>query len=298
MQGTGNDFIIIDNREEEIEEEEMASISRLLCRRRFSIGADGVLFVCKPTRDDYDIRMRIFNADGTEAEMSGNGMRCFAKYVYERGIVKKKKMRVETLGGLIIPEIIEKKQNGERYVRVFMGKPVFHFVNEDFYVDKNIGVIKLTYLSLGNPHAVIIVDKTTEDFKNMDIRPMGRSIETHKAFPNRTNVDFVKLIGEDEVMVRTYERGVGETLSCGTGSTASVTTLKKLGYVGDKVTVHTLGGDLVVEICEEGAYLSGPAEVVFEGEVTLSSKSLYKKFRDTELSLSVWPATNGKLNRA
>ncbi len=266
MEARGNDFILIDDREDQIGEEKKGQIARFLCRRRFSVGADGVLFLCAPTTSSYDVRMRVFNADGSEAEMSGNGMRCFAKYVYERGIVRSRRMKVETLGGLIIPEVeVDERGFGVTSIRVFMGKPVFDKIDEAFFVNEQIGEIKLTSLSLGNPHAVVIVDS----FNGLDVDTVGKSIESHPAFPDRTNVDFVMVEerGKNEIGVRTYERGVGETLSCGTGSTASVLTLNELGYINASVPVrvHTKGGDLLVELKEEGAYLVGPAEVVYEG---------------------------------
>jgi diaminopimelate epimerase len=270
MQGCGNDFILIDDREERIPEEKKGGVARFLCRRRFSVGADGVLFLCRPTTSSYDVKMRVFNADGSEAEMSGNGMRCFAKYVYERGIVRGRRMRVETLGGLIVPEVeVDEKGFVVTSIRVFMGKPVFDRIDEVFFVNEQIGVIKLTSLSLGNPHAVVIV----ESFEGLDVDAVGKSIESHPAFPDRINVDFVlsEERGKNEISVRTYERGVGETLSCGTGSTASVLALNELGYINASVpvTVHTKGGDLMVELKDEGAYLMGSAEVVYEGGVEL-----------------------------
>ena len=266
MQGCGNDFILIDDREERIPEEKKGGVSRFLCRRRFSVGADGVLFLCRPTTSSYDVKMRVFNADGSEAEMSGNGMRCFAKYVYERGIVRSRRMGVETLGGLIVPEVeVDEKGFVVTSIRVFMGKPVFDKIDEAFFVNEQIGEIKLTSLSLGNPHAVVIV----ESFEGLDVDTVGKSIESHPAFPDRTNVDFVMVEEKNKISVRTYERGVGVTLSCGTGSTASVLALNELGYINtsEPVTVHTKGGDLVVELKEEGAYLVGSAEEAYEGEV-------------------------------
>jgi diaminopimelate epimerase len=280
MHGCGNDFILIDDRDGGIPDDKKGTISRTLCRRHFSVGADGVLYICNPTTDAYDVRMRIFNPDGSEAEMCGNGMRCFAKYVYEQGIVRNRKSQVETLAGKIVPEV-EVDENGiVTSTSVFMGQPVFERIDESFFVNDEIGEIKLTTLSLGNPHAVVIVDS----FEGFDVDKVGKAIESHAAFPNRTNVDFIKPLQgfpgcEDkphnyevkEIQVRTYERGVGETLSCGTGSTASVLTLNELGYVhlNEPVIVHTLGGDLIVELKDEGAYLQGPAEEVFEGVVQI-----------------------------
>jgi len=211
--------------------------------------------------------MQVFNADGSEAEMCGNGMRCFAKYVYERGLVRSSRMRVETLAGLIVPEVEVDEKGTVTSIRVFMGVPEFNKIEQMLFVNDEIGEIKLTALSLGNPHAVVIVDS----FDGLEVNMVGKAIESHKAFPNKTNVDFVVRNAKREINVRTYERGVGETLSCGTGSTASVLTLNKLGYVNlnEPVIVHTKGGDLVVELKEEGAYLMGPAEEVYEGVVKL-----------------------------
>ena len=284
MQAAGNDFILIDDREQRIADEKKERIARFLCTRRFSVGADGVLFLCKPTTRSYDLRMRVFNADGSEAEMCGNGIRCFARYAYEKGLVRNRRIRVETLAGLIVPEVEDPDEKGFGVgvgegvvsIRVFMGKPVFERIDEPFFVNEQIGEVRLTSLSLGNPHAVILVDS----FDELDVDTIGKSIESHPAFPDRTNVDFVMTPQEDdkanELSVRTYERGVGETLSCGTGSTASVLALNELGYINasEPVTVHTRGGDLRVELKEDGgeggAYLIGSAEVVYEGEVDLA----------------------------
>ncbi|HUV03004.1 MAG TPA: diaminopimelate epimerase [Desulfobacteria bacterium] len=278
MHGCGNDFILIDDRDGGIPGEKKAAIAQSLCQRNFSIGADGVLYIGNPTTDAYDVKMRIFNPDGSEAEMCGNGMRCFAKYVYRKGIVRTKSIRVETLAGLIVPEVKVDENGTVTSIKVFMGQPVFERVDEPFFVNDEIGEITLTTLSLGNPHAVVILDS----FEGFDVDTVGKAIESHEAFPNRTNVDFIKPLqgfpgcGDkphnarmSEIQVRTYERGAGETLSCGTGSTASVLALNTLEYVhlNEPVIVHTLGGDLIVEVKEEGAYLQGPAETVFEGVV-------------------------------
>ncbi|MBN1761677.1 MAG: diaminopimelate epimerase [Methanomicrobia archaeon] len=270
MHGCGNDFILIDDRDGGIPDEKKAAIAQSLCQRNFSVGADGVLYICNSSSEEYDVRMRIFNPDGSEAEMCGNGMRCFAKYVYEHGIVRKREIKVETLAGTIVPEVEIDGDGVVTSTSVFMGKPVFDKIDEPFLVNEEIGEIKLTTLSLGNPHAVVILDS----FEGFDVDKIGKAIESHEAFPNRTNVDFVKHDGPheskvQEIYVRTYERGVGETLSCGTGSTASVLALNKLGdvHLNEPVIVHTLGGDLIVEVKEEGAYLQGPAEEVYKGMV-------------------------------
>lgn len=213
MQAAGNDFILIDDREQRIADEKKEGIARFLCTRRFSVGADGVLFLCKPSTParSYDLRMRVFNADGSEAEMCGNGIRCFARYAYEKGLVRNRQIRVETVAGLIIPEVEGPDEKGfgigDVSIRVFMGKPVFERIDEPFFVNEQIGEVRLTALSLGNPHAVILVDS----FDELDVDTVGKSIESHPAFPDRTNVDFVMTPqGDDkanELSVRTYERG-------------------------------------------------------------------------------------------
>ncbi len=270
LQGCGNDYILIDDRAARIPEQRKGALARQLCQRKFAVGADGLLFLGEPTSTSFDVRMRIFNPDGSEAEMCGNGMRCFARYVYERGIVRTQRIRVETLAGLIVPQVAADPEGTVRSVRVFMGTPVFDRLDEQFRVNDAIGEVKLTSLSLGNPHAILMLDS----FEDIDLDKVGRAIESHPAFPNRTNVDFVVRNAEksNEISVRTYERGVGETLSCGTGSTASVLALHALGYVPlhESVVVHTLGGDLLVEVTEGGAYLQGPAEIVYEGQVDVS----------------------------
>jgi len=281
MHGCGNDFILIDDRADVIQEGERGSLARFLSRRNFSVGADGVLYLCKPTTGSLDLRLRIFNPDGSEAEMCGNGMRCIAKYIYEEGVVQSKILKVETLAGLIPLEVIVDDGGIVTGVRVFMGKPTFDKIDELFYVNAELREVRLTTLSLGNPHAVLILER----FEGVDVDRIGKGIESHKAFPNRTNVNFVVIAGNDndngkkgewkrkesEISVRTYERGIGETLSCGTGAAASVLALNLLGYVNidEQVMVHTNGGDLVVEVKEEGAYLTGPAEKVYDGVVEL-----------------------------
>jgi len=270
LHGCGNDYILVDDRAARVPEPQKGALARRLCQRRFAVGADGLLFLGEPTSASFDVQMRIFNSDGSEAEMCGNGMRCFARYVYERGVVRTPRIRVETLAGLIVPEVVVDPAGTVTSIRVFMGKPIFDRLDERFWVNAAIGEVKLTSLRLGNPHAILML----ESFEDLDVDTVGKAIESHPAFPNRTNVDFVVRSAEKagEVSVRTYERGVGETLSCGTGSTASVLALHALGYVPLRVpvVVHTLGGDLLVEITQEGAYLQGPAEVVYEGEFDVS----------------------------
>src|SRR5208283_3993618 len=266
MNGLGNDYTVIDNRDEKISGEQAAELAKRLCERRFSVGADGLLLVSNSKA--ADVKMRIFNADGSEAEMCGNGIRCFAKYCYENSIAPKQEFAVETLSGLK-HVWLTLQQGGVSAVKVDMGSPnwersslpmVGHgtCINENLDVDGE--VYKVTCLSMGNPHCIIFVDKV-DDFP---VEQIGPKVESHKAFPKRTNVGFVQVLNPYELKVRVWERGCGETLACGTGSCAAVAAANKLGKVGNKVSVHVLGGDLQVEVAEN-LLLSGAAEKVFEG---------------------------------
>jgi len=266
MHGLGNDYIVIDNRDEKIGGKQASSLAKRLCERRFSVGADGLLLVSNSKMADS--KMRIFNADGSEAEMCGNGIRCFAKYCFENGIVDKPEFAVETLSGI---KHVWLSLNGKEVasVKVNMGTPNWQrsslpmagtgtCINEDLAVDKE--TFKVTCLSMGNPHCVIFVDC----IDCYPVEEVGSKIENHKAFPKRTNVGFVEILNEHELNVRVWERGCGETLACGTGICAAVAVANKLGKVGNKVTVHALGGDLQVEVAKT-LFLSGAAKKVFEG---------------------------------
>jgi diaminopimelate epimerase len=266
MHGLGNDYIVIDNRDEKISGKQAADLAKKLCNRRFSIGADGLLLVS--TSKIAEAKMRIFNADGSEAEMCGNGIRCFSKYCYEKDIVSKKEFKVETLSGL--KQVwLELKGKKVKEVKVDMGVPNWNrrslpMVGQGTCINENLNVngetFRVTCLSMGNPHCVIFV----EDVSDFPVNHIGSKIENHKAFPKRTNVGFVQVLKQNELKVRVWERGCGETLACGTGTCAAVAAANKLGKVGNKVTVHVLGGDLQVEIAES-LFLSGAAEKVFEG---------------------------------
>jgi diaminopimelate epimerase len=271
MHGLGNDYIVVDNRDNKIRDEELSALAKRLCERRFGVGADGLLLACKSTV--ADVKMRIFNSDGTEAEMCGNGIRCLAKFCFENKIAQKNPISVETLAG--IKEATLNIQNGEvKSVRVYMGKPQFErekipmlgkgtFINQP--INLNGKKVRATSLSLGNPHCVIFVDKVD----NYPVSDFGPKIEKNKLFPNRANVEFVQIITEKEICVRTWERGVGETLACGTGACASVVAANILGKIGERATVHLLGGDLKVEYLNGVVFMDGPAEKVFEGYINL-----------------------------
>ncbi len=266
MHGLGNDYVVIDNRDGKIGDKKAAELARKLCERRFSVGADGLLLVCNSKK--ADVKMRIFNADGSEAEMCGNGIRCFAKYCYENRIARKSELLVETLAGNKRTWLTV--ENGlVQSVMVDMGVPVLErnkipllgqgtFINQDLQVNGE--TYKATCLSVGNPHCVIFVD-AVDDFP---VPQVGSKIEHHPLFPKRTNVEFAQVLSEKEVKARVWERGCGETLACGTGACAAVVAGNLLKKLSGKVRVHLLGGDLEVEYAER-LLLNGAAEKVFEG---------------------------------
>lgn len=277
MHGLGNDYIVINEMYDEIiPESKKNEISAELCRRGFSIGADGVIFVCPSSSND--IRFRIFNSDGSEAEMCGNGIRCFAKYVYDKGILKQDKLSVETFGGVkIVNMTIENGMVATS--KVDMGKSTFKASevpvtseNEEF-LDEELLVkgtpYRMTAVSVGNPHAVIFVD----DVDEVPLNEAGPSIENHEAFPQRVNVHFVKILSENEIEMTTWERGAGFTYACGTGATSSVLAGFKLGKLENNVLVHLPGGDLQIEVYEKdgklGAFMEGDAVLVFDGIMKL-----------------------------
>ncbi len=261
LHGNGNDFILIDEYNGEIVPEKSA-FARKYCDRRFGIGADGVLYLGKS--DKADIRMRIFNSDGSEAEMCGNGIRCLAKYALDEGYIKENASVETPVGNLSLALRDEDKT----WVTVNMGIPVFERakipaqgVGE--FLNVALHGYNVSAVNTGVPHAVIFVDSFKPEL--MSIAP---KIRYDPVFPKGINVNFVILNSSDEITVQTYERGVeAETLSCGTGSVACVAVAHKLGKTGKKVKVNTKGGKLKITLANDGAYIEGPAERVFEGTV-------------------------------
>lgn len=261
MQSIGNDFILINCFEENIKENSYSNLSKKLCDRHFGIGADGLIFIL-PSKV-ADLKFRIFNPDGSEAEMCGNGIRCFAKYVYDKKLVKKKEIKVETKAGIIIPKLILRKKN-IRNVQVNMGIPTIDKVNANLKIKEN--NFKINIVSIGNPHCVIFV----KDIMNFPATEIGPKIENHKIFPNRTNVEFVQVLNKSQIKIRVWERGVGETLACGTGACASLVACFLNKKTERKVRVNLLGGDLDVFWRKDNyIFITGPAENVFEGEIRI-----------------------------
>jgi diaminopimelate epimerase len=270
MHGLGNDYIIIDNRKNIINNPE--ETAKNLCRRRFFIGADGLILLQNSTINQVDFKMRIFNRDGSEAEMCGNGIRCAAKFCYETDISKRSELIIETKAGLK-KAWLKLKNEEVKEVEVNMGKPIFErnlipmlgkgtFINEEIKVNNE--VFKATCLSMGNPHCVIFVN----DLKKFPVKIFGPKIEKHPLFPNKVNVEFVEVLSKDVLSVRVWERGCGETLACGTGACASAVTSNLLNKTEEEVKVKLKGGELKIKVNNE-VLMSGPAVKVFEGEINL-----------------------------
>ena len=265
MHGIGNDFVVIDCRN--INLGDIKALAEKLCDRRFGIGADQLLLL--HDSDKADFRMEIFNADGSEVEMCGNGIRCFAKYLTTHGLTDKTKLEIETLGGIIRPSV------REDLVEVNMGKPILEGreipVNLDGrVVSKPLEILDKTFditcVSMGNPHCVIFVD----DVESFPLTKYGPLIERHELFPNKINVEFVEIMNDREIRMRVWERGSGETLACGTGACASAVASVLNNRAHRRVTVHLAGGDLDILWGEdETVYMTGAAEEVFEGVIEI-----------------------------
>lgn len=275
MHGAGNDFVIVDGAKEAIPEEHLPAIGRHVCDRNFGVGADGMVLVL-PSRV-ANFRMRVINPDGSEAEMCGNATRTFGKYVFDRKMHQDVVVTLETLGGI---KTVKLNATGGRVrsARVDMGEPRLLRSEIPMKGDntKVIGEplkvggkkIEITCVSMGNPHCVTFVDNV-EAFA---VETVGPQIETHASFPQRTNVEFVEVIDKNQTRQRTWERGAGETLACGTGSCASVVAGVLTKRLDRKVTVHLRGGELTIEwMGDNHLYMTGPAEEVFEGEISKST---------------------------
>lgn len=268
MHGNGNDFILIEDLENKLKDE--STLAKKLCHRNFGIGADGLLIVRKSI--SADIKMTIINSDGSLANMCGNGIRCFAKYVFENNMVpKNESISIETDDG-IKTAYLKTDKNEVKEVTINMGIPTYTpkdipvLLNNEVLSEKvtieNKDYIINTIL-LGVPHTVIF--GAMKDFSVEE----GKAIEKYELFPKGTNVNFCEVINENKIKVMTWERGAGATLACGTGSCASVVVANKLGLVNNKVTVEIPGGILSVELSEEGVYMTGPAVTSFVGEYNL-----------------------------
>lgn len=272
MQGCGNDYVYVDGSRERIPQEEKPVLVRCLSDRHFGIGGDGVIFI-NPS-DEADFEMEMYNADGTRAEMCGNGIRCVGKFVYDKGLTDKTDITVISAGSVKYLTLIVKEGKVQQ-VKVNMGAPeltasLVPVVSENTQViDEPILVqgkdYKMTCVSMGNPHAVVFMD----DVEHLAIEEIGPCFENHERFPRRTNTEFVKVIDRKTVQMRVWERGTGETLACGTGACAVAVACVLNGLTEETVTVKLLGGELIIIWDREAnlVYMTGPAATVFEGEI-------------------------------
>lgn len=269
MQGLGNDYVYVDCFKETIEDP--SKLAKVISDRHFGVGSDGLILICPSDKADFEMKM--YNADGSRGEMCGNGIRCVAKYVYDYGLTDKTHISVETLGGIKYLDLTV--ENGKvALVKVDMGSPILTpaqvpvIADGESAVDEPICVdgveYRMTCVSMGNPHAVVYM----EDVDNLDIEKIGPSFENQERFPNRVNTEFVKVLDRETAQMRVWERGSGETLACGTGACAVAVACILNGLTDNKVRVKLLGGDLLIEWNQEEdtVYMTGPAEVVFDGE--------------------------------
>ncbi|MFH1014523.1 MAG: diaminopimelate epimerase [Nitrospirota bacterium] len=303
MHGLGNDFILIDCIKQKLktQDSELKGLSRKLCHRRFGIGADQILLLY-PSRT-ADFKMRIFNADGSEVEMCGNGIRCLAKYIWSRRLSGKAILNIETPAG-----IIKSEKKGDM-VRVDMGEPIFEpekipvktsskFIpnksgqsskiktpnsklltpNSKLIIDYPLRIedreFKITCVSMGNPHAVIVVDNVMD----FPVTYYGPLLEKHKIFPKRANVEFIEILDSSELKMRVWERGSGETMACGTGASAVAVASNLKGLTGKNVIVRLAGGDLIIEWAEDNhVYMTGPAVEAFTGQIDISFRPMARR---------------------
>ena len=272
MHGIGNDYIYIDCFKEKFTVEDAVKYSPILSHRHYSIGADGIILIMPS--DKADVQMRMFNYDGSESEMCGNGIRCVAKYAFDKNISKNNPMKIETLRGVLEAKLFIKNDEADS-VEINMDSPILQglkiptTIDKDVIIDEPINFDGKTYyftsVSMGNPHSVIFV----EGLDNMDISGIGSYIENNPIFPNRTNVEFVEIINRGEVKQRTWERGSGETLACGTGASAVCVA----GFISKRtdniILNHLLGGDLILRYKNNSVFMRGEARYCFEGKVNI-----------------------------
>ena len=280
MHGLGNDFIVIDGIHQAVQLN--ADMIRKLADRHFGIGFDQLLLVEKNQQEDVDFRYRIFNADGAEVEQCGNGARCFARFIFEKKLSDKNPLKVETRSG-----VISLLRTSDNQVRVDMGAPVFDAARIPFDVqaanssintkqqvelDTPFGVLLLSVLSMGNPHAVLQVN----DVENYDIEKIGTHLQKHPAFPKSVNVGFMQIVNRQNIRLRVFERGVGETLACGTGACAAFVAAYKLGLVDREASVVLPGGKLQISWLSaqnndetSSVFMTGPATHVYDGEIII-----------------------------
>lgn len=270
MHGLGNDYVYIDCINQTIENE--SELAKFVSDRHFGIGSDGLICICKSSLADF--KMKMFNQDGSEAEMCGNGIRCVGKFVFDKGLTNKKTITIETLAG--IKTLVLNIQDGKvKTVEVDMGEPILEaekipvISKEDIVKNLELEIeerkFRFTCVSMGNPHAITVVENTRE----FDVEKYGKILEIDKVFPKRTNVEFVQILNENTISMRVWERGSGETLACGTGACATAVACNLNGLTKREVDIKLLGGTLHIRWNEDDnhVYMTGEATTVFEGEL-------------------------------
>lgn len=277
MEGLGNDYVYMDAINQKIENR--SELARFVSNRNLGIGSDGLILIEKSEVADF--KMTMFNSDGSQAEMCGNGIRCVAKFVYDKGMTDKTTLKIETLAGIKILEL--NVEDGKvKTVRVDMGEPILEAEKipvistekpvKNLILKAQDKEFRFTCVSMGNPHAITIVDDT----ESFDVKKYGEELEVNKAFPRRANVEFVQIVDKNTIKMRVWERGAGETLACGTGACATAVACNLNGLTDRKVTIKLLGGDLKIEWNAENnhVYMTGPATTVFEGELVKQGGTL------------------------
>ena len=274
MEGLGNDYVYIDCFSSDLQLKNISDLAKFISNRHFGVGSDGIILICKSKIADF--RMRMFNQDGSEAQMCGNGIRCVGKFVYDKGLTTKKEIKIETLAGIKYLELNVENEK-VKTVKVDMGEPILEpekipviFKNSPV---KNLRLKALdkefdfTCVSMGNPHAITIVN----DLKNFDVQKYGSILEVDKAFPERSNIEFIEIKNKENIKMRVWERGAGETLACGTGACATCVACNLNGLTNRKVNIELLGGMLEIMWDEKTnhIFMTGPAKTVFEGKIEI-----------------------------
>ena len=299
MHGCGNDYVYVDGGKENVPSEKKSKVAQMVSDRHFGIGSDGIIFINPVADDDIDFEMEMYNADGSRSEMCGNGIRCVAKYVYDKKLTDKTTLTIVSAGKKKYIDLTIGSDGLVETVKVDMGAPIldsasvpvsvsdellskdnkkYETLSKEYgrlTVDVPIEVAgktwHMTCVSMGNPHCVVFLPEN-EDLANFDIEAVGPLFENHSVFPNRTNTEFVKIDDKNNVHMRVWERGTGETLACGTGCCATTVACILNGLTDTEVTVHVLGGDIKCswdEKPESPVIMEGPATTVFEGEIEI-----------------------------
>ncbi len=269
MQGAGNDYVYIDATKIDIPD--IPKAAEIVSDRHFGIGSDGLILIYDSDIADY--KMRMFNADGSEGQMCGNGIRCVAKYIYDRNMIKNLETSIETMAGIKYIDMFPDDEDNVKSARVNMEKPIFEPIDIPTTLDPCFGVkikrnsteYELYCLSMGNPHAIMFV----EDVMNYDVTTLGSLFESDVIFPERCNIEFVEVVDKENVNIRIFERGSGETLSCGTGICAAAVTCIKKGLTNNRVHMHSPGGTLTIEYDGDDVFMTGPAVEVFTGTIEI-----------------------------